>query len=107
MEITSEFSIKDKILNLSNTSEDLRKSHNILNKPQVKQQNLKSITPLKYQRPCTVLSNNSEEFLDQQLRKPKQRPVCHSREFKEAFKKSFNAKDYIKSTERRVSIASR
>ncbi|KAM7357440.1 uncharacterized protein ACRADG_002791 [Cochliomyia hominivorax] len=106
VEITSHFYIKDKLLNLSNNEEDLKTCKNLLRNPQTTEKFVKILKPSRYQRPCTVQSYNSEDFSANHMRKPKQRPVCHTREFKELIRKSPNESVYTKSRGRRVSIAS-
>ncbi|XP_023300453.2 spermatogenesis associated 6-like protein [Lucilia cuprina] len=107
VEITTEISIKDKILNLNNNSKDLRNCTQFLRKPQSQKQKLsKDIKPILYQRPCTQQTIRSYDCLDNPSQKRKQRTVCHTRDFKEAIIKPSPESVYSKSTGRRVSIAS-
>lgn len=107
MEITSQFVIKDNILNVSNNSENFRTCANNMKRTPIAAKLPKEIKTVLYQRPCTVQTARSEDCKNTQNKIRKQRAVCHTRDFKDAAKKLPSESVYAKLTGRRVSIASR
>lgn len=100
MEITSEFNIKDTILNINNNSQDLKTTTNLMRKCQ----NTNCTKGTLYQRPCTLQTLRSQDSLSNSCVR-KQKQVCHTRDC-ETLNKSVNETNYSKSLGRRVSIAS-
>lgn len=101
METISEFYITDTVLNISNNSEDLKTTTNLMKKSQI----ASYAKPTLYQRPCTLQTLRSQDFLPNSCMR-KQKPVCHTRD-RQISNKSLNESIYSKSLGRRVSIASR
>ncbi|TMW50671.1 hypothetical protein DOY81_004239 [Sarcophaga bullata] len=100
VEITSEFNIKDTVLNINNNSQDLKNTTNLMRKCQ----NTNCTKSTLYRRPCTLQTIRSQDSLPNSCVR-KQKPVCHTRDCK-TLNISVNETNYSKSLGRRVSIAS-